>query len=278
MNYRHAYHAGNFADVLKHAALIAVLLHLRKKESPFAVIDTHGGRGLYDLGGAEAEKTAEARDGIVRLMAMDTVPGVLDAYRELVRRFGAGVYPGSPLVAAKLLRAKDRLVAVEKHPEEYEALTIALAGIGNARTVPGDGYRQLKRLLPPPERRGVVLIDPPFETESEFQDAVRALIDAHRRFATGIYLFWYPAKREAEVAAASGELLNAGITSLLQLTLDVGAVPAKEGRGAPLTATGLLVVNPPYRFKEEMDTMLPFLAAHLAQGPGAAAAIMRLAG
>jgi 23S rRNA (adenine2030-N6)-methyltransferase len=128
MNYRHAYHAGNFADVLKHAALVSVLLHLRKKDAPFAVIDTHGGRGLYDLGGAEAQKTAEAANGILRLLPRDSLPGVLACYCDLVRGFGEGVYPGSPLIAARLLRTKDRLVGIEKHPEEYASLAAALAG------------------------------------------------------------------------------------------------------------------------------------------------------
>lgn len=279
MNYRHAFHAGNFADVLKHAALFAVLSHLRKKDTPFAVIDSHGGRGLYDLAGAEAAKTGEAQGGIVRLMALDDVPGVLGPYRDLVRSFGEGVYPGSPLVAAKVLRGKDRLTATEKHPEEFEALAAALKPIKGARAVLGDGYAELKRLLPPPERRGLVLIDPPFEEEGEFREAARALIDAHRRFATGIYLFWYPAKKTAEVAAACGELLNAGMSSLLRIELDIGeAAAAKEGRGPPLTATGLLVVNPPFGFAGEMQTILPFLAANLAQGASASSAVTWLAG
>ncbi len=280
MNYRHAYHAGNFADVLKHAALLAVLLHLRKKVAPFAVIDTHGGRGLYDLGGVEAAKTAEAEGGVLKLMALDAVPGVLEAYRDVVRGFGEGAYPGSPLVAARLLRAKDRLVAIEKHPEEFEALAAALKPIKGTRAISGDGYKQLKRLLPPPERRAVVLIDPPFEEEDEFQQASQALIGGHRRFATGITLFWYPAKKAAAVAAAAGELLNAGITSLLKVELDIGVAPgpAIEGRGPPLSAAGLLVVNPPFGFAEEMQGMLPFLARNLAQGSDAGFTVQWLAG
>src|ERR1700730_13749860 len=194
MNYRHAYHAGNFADVLKHAALVSVILHLRKKDSPFAVIDTHGGRGLYDLGGAEARKTAEAADGILRLLQRGSLPGVLAPYCDLVRGFGEGVYPGSPLIAAKLLRPKDRLVAIEKHPEEHASLASALAGDQRARIVLGDFHRELPRLLPPPERRGLLLIDPPYESEGEFSDATRTAVAAYQRFANGIILFWYPAK------------------------------------------------------------------------------------
>ncbi|HXI99734.1 MAG TPA: 23S rRNA (adenine(2030)-N(6))-methyltransferase RlmJ [Micropepsaceae bacterium] len=269
MNYRHAYHAGNFADCLKHAALVAVLQHLRKKETPFAVIDTHGGRGLYDIGGEEAKKTGEAEAGIVRLLRLESVPGVLEPYRECVRSFGEGIYPGSPLIAAKFLRTKDRLVAIEKHPQEYAALASVLGNQKRARVVEGDYLRELPRLLPPAERRGLVLIDPPYEAEDEFAMATRALIAAHSRFATGIYLFWYPAKERPLVAASAGELLNAGIKSLLKLELDVGAPAGRER----LSAAGLLIVNPPFGFAEEMRKIMPFLEAILAQGPGASGTV-----
>lgn len=280
MNYRHAYHAGNFADVLKHAALVAVLAHLRKKPSPFAVIDAHGGRGLYDLSSEEAKKTDEARDGIGRVLALESLPGVLQPYADIVRSFGDAVYPGSPLLAAKLLRAKDRLVAIEKHPEESEALIAALKGESRARVIDGDFRRKLKGLLPPPERRGVVLIDPPYEADNEFQEVVRALIESHRRFATGIFLLWYPVKQRPQVAASAGELLNAGIVSLMQVELDVGGsqVPRGENRGPPLSAAGLLVVNPPFGFEDEMTTILPFLKQILGQGPDARFLLERLAG
>ena len=271
MNYRHAYHAGNFADVLKHAALVAVLLHLRKKDTPFAVIDTHGGRGLYDLGGAEARKTAEAADGILRLLQRDALPGVLAPYCDLVRGFGGGVYPGSPLIAAKLLRRKDRLVAIENHPEEKAALSVALAGEQGARIILGDFHRELAGLLPPPERRGLVLSDPPYELENEFSDATRTAIAAYRRFANGIILFWYPAKEPAKIAASAGEFLNAGVRSLLKVEFDTGVsqLPVAEGRAQPLAAAGLLVVNPPFGFAEEMQAIMPFLTQIIGRGPNA---------
>ena len=271
MNYRHAYHAGNFADVLKHAALVSVLLHLRKKETPFAVIDTHGGRGLYDLGGAEAKKTGEAVGGILALSRMDALPGVLAPYCEMVRGFGENVYPGSPLIAARLLRAQDRLVAMEKHPEEHAALAAALAGVKGVRAILGDFARELPRLLPPPERRGVLLIDPPYEAEDEFAVATRIAVDAHLRFANGIILFWYPAKARAKVAASAGELLNAGVRSLLRIEFDTGApqVPGAEGRAPPLTAAGVLVVNPPFGLSDDMRIIMPVLAKALGRGPDA---------
>jgi 23S rRNA (adenine2030-N6)-methyltransferase len=269
MNYRHAFHAGNFADCLKHAGLVAVLLHLRKKEAPFAVIDAHGGRGLYDIAGEQAKKTREAQSGIEQLLRLDSVPGVLEAYRDLVRSFGENIYPGSPLIALKLLRAQDRLVAIEKQSDEYAALAAALAGDSCARVVRGDYLRELPRLLPPPERRGLVLIDPPYEAENEFAIATRALIAAQQRFATGIFLLWYPVKERPLVAASAGELLNAGIASLLKVELDLGAPNSDVARREPLSAAGLLVVNPPFGFAEEMRKIVPFLAKILGQGAGA---------
>src|SRR5688572_1587756 len=182
MNYRHAYHAGNFADVLKHAALVAVLSHLRKKQAPFAVIDAHAGRGIYDLSSVEAKKTGEAEGGVLRLLGESGLPQPLPLYCEIVRSFGEGRYPGSPLIAAKLLRAKDRLVAIEKHPDEFAALEGALSGVKRARAVEGDFRRELKRLLPPLERRGVVLVDPPYEADDEFILATREIIACWRRF------------------------------------------------------------------------------------------------
>ncbi len=275
MNYRHAYHAGNFADVLKHAALVSVLLHLRKKDTPFAVIDTHGGRGLYDLHGTEAQKTAEAANGILRLLQQDAPPGVLAPYCDLVRGFGEGIYPGSPVIAARLLRTKDRLVAIEKHPEEHTSLQAALAGDSRARTILGDFHRELPRLLPPPERRGLLLIDPAYEGQDEFSDATRTAVMAHRRFATGIVLFWYPAKARAKIAASAGEFLNAGVRSLLKVEFDTGGSPSPvaEARAPPLTAAGLLVANPPFGFADDMRAIMLFLARIIGQGPDAHGAV-----
>lgn len=279
MNYRHAYHAGNFADVVKHAALVSVILHLKKKDKPLAVIDTHAGRGVYDTASTEAEKTSEAADGIGRLLAQSSVPGVLSPYLDVVRSFGEGRYPGSPLIAARLLRCSDRLVAIEFHPEEYELLKKQFTGFRQARALHGDGYRELPRLLPPRERRAVVLIDPPYEREDEFARGAEAVIAAHRRFASGIYILWYPAKMLPLVSATAGELLNTGIRSALRIDIDVGAKPAPpgEGRAPAMTATGLLVVNPPFGFADEMAAILPFLSSVLAQGPGASHRITALA-
>ena len=254
MNYRHAYHAGNFADVVKHLALVTALLHLRKKETPFFVMDSHAGRGRYDLAAGEAQKTGEAQNGIARL---DGVHGAeaLEKYLELAR--GADHYPGSPLIAAMLLRPQDRLVACEKHPEDSAALKIALAPFARARVEAGDGYAALARLLPPPERRGLVLLDPPFEAPDECEIAARAARDAYRRFATGIYLLWYPVKSAAQARAFCGEVLTCGAARALAVE---ASITAPEGK---LARAGLLVLNPPFGFAAQMRQGLDLIGPRL---------------
>lgn len=256
MNYRHGYHAGNFADVVKHVALVAILAHLKKKDAAFAVIDTHGGRGVYDLGGEQSRKTGEAANGIGRLRDLSgPLPPALAAYLALAGQPAA--YPGSPLIAARLLRQQDRLVAIEKHAEEVALLRGVLAPWRKASVEEADGYARLGKLLPPPERRGLVLIDPPFEAPDEFARLAAALRAAHRRFATGIYLVWYPIKAQGDAEAFVGEALTGGAAAL---TIEI-AIDAPEGR---LARSGLLVLNPPYGFVEEMDAVLARLEPALA--------------
>ena len=258
MNYRHAFHAGNFADVVKHLALVAILLHLRKKDAPFAVIDTHAGPGAYDLTGPEALRTGEAAEGIGQLRELRPAGlTTLSTYLELAR---GGLYPGSPLLAAKMLRPQDRLVAVEKHPDQAAALAEALRPFRRARVEAADGYARLVALLPPPERRGVVLIDPPYEAEHEFADVARVFASAFRRFATGTYVIWFPVKSPAEANGFCGEVLATGPAKALRL--DVVRGGASDDR---LSAAGLLIVNPPWRFAREMQEclapVLPLLRA-----------------
>ncbi len=260
MNYRHAYHAGNFADVVKHIALVAILGHLKKKDTPFAIVDTHAGRGLYDLKGDEAARTSEAASGVGRLQDVREGPPALLAYLDIVRSYGAGAYPGSPLIAARLKRPGDRLVAIEKHTDDESALARTLAQFAKTRAVLGDGYAQLASLLPPPERRGLVLIDPPYEQPSEFSDAARALIAAHARFATGIFVAWFPIKSKIEADRFCGEAVAGGLKRALRIDIDVAPASKEE----KLHAAGLFVVNPPFGFEEEMRAALgavePFLA------------------
>jgi Protein involved in catabolism of external DNA len=245
MNYRHAFHAGNFADVAKHLALVAVLAHLARKPSPFAVIDTHAGRGSYDLSAAEARRTGEAEAGIKRLASLTEGPQLLQTYLGLAQ---GNTYPGSPLIAARLMRVQDRLVAVEKHPEDGAALAKLLQPYAKARVEAGDGYKRLLALLPPPERRGAVLIDPPFEAPDEFEAAARAFAAAYRRFATGVYLLWFPIKSAAEADGFCGEVLAAGPEKVLRL--DIALKHPAEGK---LAAAGLLIVNPPWQLEGELS-------------------------
>jgi 23S rRNA (adenine2030-N6)-methyltransferase len=212
MNYRHAFHAGNFADVLKHIALTAVILHLRRKEKAFCAIDTHAGAGLYQLGSEEARRTGEAGQGIARILDLagsEEIPKAVAAYLACVTQEGGDCYPGSARILARLLRPQDRLIAIEKHPGEASSLRSALAEFSNARVVQGDGYERLPALLPPSERRGVVLIDPPYEAGDEFERAVDLLAGAHRRFATGICLLWFPSSRKSQPTRSAAKSAHA---------------------------------------------------------------------
>lgn len=263
MNYRHGYHAGNFADVVKHLALITILLHLKKKEAAFAVIDSHAGRALYDLAGEQAGKTNEALGGIARLRGLTGgLTPALEAYLSLVKESGDIQYPGSPLLAAKLLRTQDRLTAIEKHPEEFATLKETLSPFRNAAAEQGDGYARTIKLLPPPSRRGLILIDPPFEAADEFQTLAQTVIAGLRKFATGIFLVWYPIKSQAAADAFAGEILAGGADRMSLVDTQISAPSGKLDRA------GLLVINPPYGFEAAMfasaDIVAPLLAADIA--------------
>jgi len=265
MNYRHGYHAGNFADVVKHVALVAILLHLKKKDAAFAVVDSHAGRGTYDLAGAEAGKTGEAKNGIARLAGLPSdlagdLPEALLDYLSLVKEGGERAYPGSPLIAAKLLRPQDRLTAIEKNTAEFAALKEALAPFRNAVAEQDDGYVRAIKLLPPPSRRGLVLLDPPFEAPDEFSALAQTVREAWRKFATGIFLVWYPIKSQAAADAFIGEVLAGGMTKAF--TIDI-TIAAPEGK---LARAGLLVINPPFGF----DGVMCAVAAAIAPRLGAA--------
>ena len=268
MNYRHAFHAGNFADVVKHLALVAILLHLRRKDAAFAVIDSHAGRGLYDLRSDAAQRTGEAEKGIARILASPagvSRPSSFERYVEIVKAAGEGFYPGSPLIVARMLRPQDRFVGIEMQRDEAAALADALAPFANKglRSECADGYARLKALLPPPERRGLVLIDPPFESPDEFEQAAHALVEALKRFANGIYLLWYPVKSAGDAQAFAGEVLAAGAKKALRIAIDVGA--GDLGGKERLTAAGLIVINPPFGFAAEMRECLAVAAPLLSR-------------
>ena len=250
MNYRHAFHAGNFADVAKHLALISALELLARKDTPFAVIDTHAGSGLYDLAAGQAEKTGEAAGGIGGLRGLTDGPPLLAKYLALVEQSGAHAYPGSPLLAARLLRPQDRLVAIEKHPEECALLRQTLRPWRKAKVEEADGYERLIALLPPAERRGLVLIDPPFEIEDEFARLGALLRAALARFATGVYMIWFPVKSASEANRFCAEVLSAGVKKALRIDIAIDAPAGKLGRA------GLLIVNPPFGLDREMREAL----------------------
>jgi 23S rRNA (adenine2030-N6)-methyltransferase len=264
MNYRHAYHAGNFADVVKHLALVALLTYLKKKDKAFRVIDTHAGRGLYDLAGDEAVRTGEAAHGIARLRALvphDGYPDALKTYLDVAQSAGEGRYPGSPLVAARLLRPQDRLIAIEMHKEEFAVLSATLSPFRNAKTEQADGYARLAALLPPPERRGLVLIDPPYEAVDEFARAGVAIAGALRRFATGIYLIWFPIKSTSEADRFCGEIVAAGAVRALRIDTEIDT---RTGEKERLARAGIVVVNPPFGFADEMTAAFSLIASPLA--------------
>ena len=267
MNYRHGYHAGNFADVVKHIALVAILQHLKKKDAAFAVLDAHAGRGRYDLTGEQAGKTGEARNGIARLNGLSgPMPEALATYLSLARQSHA--YPGSPLIAAQLLRNQDRLTAIEKHPEEFAVLKEVLMPFRGATVENGDGYARAIKLLPPPARRGLVLMDPPFESPDEFAALAQALREGARKFATGIFLAWYPIKSQAEADGFTGEVLAGDIAKALVVDTRITAPEGKLGRA------GLLVINPPYGFAAVMQDTAKVIATRL----GTATAVQWITG
>jgi 23S rRNA (adenine2030-N6)-methyltransferase len=268
MNYRHGYHAGNFADVLKHVALCELLRLLTGKDKKLFVLDTHAGAGGYDLASSLARRTGEAEAGIVRLAGLPKggMPAAVARYLAAVaaydRKFGpAGGkprrYPGSPRLVRAALRPGDRFVACELHPKEALALKREFAGDRAVEVRQADGYKALKALLPPVERRGLVLIDPPFEAPDEYERLLRALRQGVRRFATGCYAVWYPIKDEAASAFA------ADLASFKPTVLEMQLEGIEPGR---LAACGLAVINPPWRFEEAMREALPWVATHLEPG------------
>lgn len=279
MNYRHAFHAGNFADVLKHAVLARILDYLKRKPGAFRVIDTHAGIGLYDLSSDEAQRTGEWRGGIGRLMetplpdeAAALIAPYLDAVRAANPDGGVRFYPGSPLVARHLLRNIDRLTAIELHPQDNLTLKERFAGDWQARIIALDGWLALGAHVPPKEKRGLVLVDPPFEKEGEFDRLADGLARAHRRWPGGAYALWYPVKDRPAVETFRARLRQAGIAKILDIALEIRA-PSPEPR---LDGCGMVVVNPPFVLEAEMAVLLPALRDALGEN-GAKAGVEWLA-
>jgi len=268
MNYRHAYHAGNFADVVKHALLSLVLAHLKRKETPFCVVDTHAGIGRYDLGGVEAGKTLEYQDGISRLLDGGALPELLGDYLAAVRAVNPTwpeltAYPGSPRISRHMLRPQDRLALVELHPEDAQTLKREFRHDPQVGVHQQDAYLSLKALLPPKERRGLVLIDPPFEVKDEFRRIAKGLAEALHRWPTGIYGVWYPIKEREPVERFLGEIAGLGRPCF---TAELFRYPPNDP--ARLNGTGMVVINPPWQLDEALAALLPILHDRLGGSGG----------
>jgi 23S rRNA (adenine2030-N6)-methyltransferase len=278
MNYCHAFHAGGFADVIKHIVLTRILTYLHEKPAAFRVIDSHAGAGLYDLTSEEAQRGGEWLTGIARIMQArfsEEVLALLKPYLDIVRAFNPhpaslAAYPGSPLIARALLRPQDRLTACEVEPSARKALIDALRKDPQARVVDLDGWTALPAFVPPNERRGLVLIDPPFEDKGEFEHLQKGFAAAFAKWPTGIFMLWYPAKsRRAtdqlarQVAQATDSTRPAGKCMRLEFSV------APQRAGAPLASSGLLIVNAPWTLQAELKAILPELEKPLGQGGAA---------
>lgn len=274
MNYRHAFHAGNFADVIKHLVLVRILTYLHEKPAAFRVIDSHAGAGRYDLTGEEATRGGEWLTGIARVMQarFSQDAGTLIApYLDIVRAFNPPgkleAYPGSPLIARALLRPQDRMVACEVAPAPRRQLIDALRRDEQARVVDLDGWTALPAFVPPNERRGLVLIDPPFEQPDEFDRLARVFAESFAKWPTGIFMLWYPVKNRRATDALARQVATAssakGATDKC-LRLEFSVAPAADGQG--LVSSGLLIVNPPWTLAAELRTVLPELQKPLGQG------------
>ena len=269
LSYRHAYHAGNFADVMKHIVLTSVLRYMTRKDSPLCYIDTHAGAGGYDLGSDFARKTGESISGIGRIWASGRAPDSVAAYLDLVRRFnGAGElqrYPGSPWIAAEVLRQQDRLMLCELHTSDFPQLAQAFRKDRRVHAFAEDGYRFGKGLLPPRERRGLILIDPSYELGTEYDTALTALTSLQRRFSTGTYALWYPVLDTQRSKVLRTAIEKSAMRDVLHLELIVADPKTLPG----MYGCGMIVVNPPWTLREEMQTVLPWLATALAQDKSA---------
>jgi 23S rRNA (adenine2030-N6)-methyltransferase len=265
VNYRHAFHAGNFADVHKHVVLLALLERLKQKPKPLLYLDTHAGRGSYDLRAEDATRGGEWREGIARLAGRPLRSADLLRYLQATHATSATPtrYPGSPLLALDALRDGDRAVLVEQQPAEAQALKQATAGKRDVAVVCGDGYAALKTYLPPRENRGLVLIDPPYEADSEIADAEQALRLGLSRWPNGVFALWYPIKAGAQSQRLNAALQTSGLRKLLRLELTVRPADSPIG----LNGSGLVIANPPWKFDGEMREGLQELHAAL-QGKG----------
>jgi len=269
LSYRHAFHAGNHADVLKHSVLVLILEYLLQKDKPFWYIDTHAGAGAYRLSSDEAQKNAEFAGGIGALWEQrpDALAAYFDAIAALNPQGGLEHYPGSPAFAAHLLRSQDRLRLFEMHPQDQAVLHEHFARDRRVQISVGDGFAGLKAVLPPPLRRALVLIDPPYELKEDYQRVIDALIDAQRRFANGVYMVWYPLLSRVEAQRLPERLTALGLPAL-RAELQVEEPQGEFG----MYGSGVFVINPPWTLHGQLESWLPLLRDRL----GSAVASVRL--
>ncbi len=259
LSYRHSFHAGNHADVLKHTVQSLIITSLKEKEKPFLYLDTHAGAGRYQLRSEHAARTGEYLEGIAQLWQHTDLPAELMPYMSAVRALNpAGnlrYYPGSPLIARHLLREDDMLQLTELHSSDFPLLRGEFLKDKRARVARADGYQQLKAKLPPPSRRGLILIDPPYEMKTDYQDVVKGIQEGYKRFNTGVFALWYPVVLRQKIKQMFAGLEAAGIRNILQIELAVR--PDNNQRG--MTASGMVVINPPWKLEQQMRNVLPWL-------------------
>jgi len=263
MNYSHAFHAGNFADVMKHIVLTRLVEYLKKKDAAFRVIDTHAGIGAYDLTGEIAKRSPEWVDGVGRLLKSplpQKAQALVEPYLKVIAGLNPGggieTYPGSPLLVRKLFRPQDRLSALELHPEYAKRLGVLFEGDVQVRVIHLDGWLALNAHVPPKEKRGLVLVDPPFEEKGEFDRMVDGLVKSHRKFATGLYALWYPLKDTRAVHDFVSALQGTGIPKMLRAEISI-----RPASNPPrLHGSGMILVNPPFTLEGELRILLPALA------------------
>lgn len=267
MNYRHAYHAGNFADVIKHSLFTRILAYLKQKDKPFRVIDTHAGIGLYDLRGEAANKTTEAEFGIERLSSpfSQDIEQLLQPYRNVLAsirtRYGETTYPGSPAITRELLRPQDRAIFVELHEEDHALLSERFNQVTNTKVLHMDGWTALQALIPPKEKRGIVLIDPPFEQPDELTRLIQCCTKASEKWPTGIYAAWYPVKNPQKIDNAWRTLKSSCSRPLLRAEVLI----KRPSDVSQLNGCGLFIINPPWTLAQEAEQLLPALTERLAQ-------------
>ncbi|OBT10184.1 rRNA methyltransferase [Vibrio sp. UCD-FRSSP16_10] len=268
LSYRHSFHAGNHADVLKHIVQSLILDALKQKETPFVYHDTHSGVGRYDLTHEWSEKTGEYKQGIAKLWQQSDLPEAISSYLESIRVLNDGdelrYYPGSPRVARAQIRRGDRMVLTELHPSDFPLLEQEFHRDRQVKIFKEDGFSRLKGSLPPKERRGLVLIDPPYELAKEYRDVVQAIAQSYKRWATGVYAIWYPVVNRYDIEDMLEGLQGLGIRKILQIEL--GVSPDTNERG--MTASGMIVINPPWKLESQMQEILPALKQAIAPATG----------